>query len=73
MHTTGFLKYCGTTMKFALAVTALFALQVATATPTPTRDSEGIVPLAKRATVFDIANLGYATQNGGQVILTFER
>lgn len=50
-------------MKPIFALTALLAL--VTATPTPTRDTEERVHLAKRASVSDKANLGYATQNGG--------
>lgn len=52
-------------MKFLSMITGLAA--VAIATPTPTSE-EGAGPvLGKRASVTEIANLGYATQNGGYV------
>jgi pectate lyase len=46
-----------------LALTSLLALSAAT--PTPTQPEEGTARLAKRATISDAANLGYASQNGG--------
>ncbi|KAL2132419.1 hypothetical protein VTI74DRAFT_3817 [Chaetomium olivicolor] len=49
-------------MKF-LALASLLALTAAT--PTPTQPESGIPRLAKRATISDAANLGYATLNGG--------
>ncbi len=49
-------------MKF-FALASLLA--VASATPTPTQPEAGTARLAKRATISDAANLGYATLNGG--------
>lgn len=49
-------------MKF-LTLASLFALTAAT--PTPTQPESGTARLAKRATISDAANLGYATLNGG--------
>lgn len=58
------LQNCTTlTMKF-LSVLAGFAA-VAIATPTPTNDDSAAPVLDKRASVTEVANLGYATQNGG--------
>lgn len=49
-------------MKF-LAFTSLLAL--AAASPTPTQPEAGSPRLAKRATISDAANLGFASLNGG--------
>ncbi|KAL2020440.1 hypothetical protein VTK56DRAFT_8406 [Thermocarpiscus australiensis] len=38
---------------------------LAAATPTPTQPEQGTARLAKRASISDAANLGYATLNGG--------
>ncbi|KAJ4317147.1 hypothetical protein N0V94_005083 [Neodidymelliopsis sp. IMI 364377] len=47
--------------------TALFLLaaSLVTASPTPSFREEAAKVLAKRASVTDVANIGYATQNGG--------
>ena len=49
-------------MKF-YALASLLAL--ASATPTPTQPESGTARLAKRATISDAANIGYASLNGG--------
>jgi pectate lyase len=49
-------------MKF-LALASLLALTAAS--PTPTQPESGTARLAKRASISDAANLGYASLNGG--------
>ncbi|KAJ4363257.1 hypothetical protein N0V95_001160 [Ascochyta clinopodiicola] len=43
----------------------LFAASLVSAAPTPTLEEGAAKVLAKRASVTDVANIGYATQNGG--------
>lgn len=50
-------------MKFLSVFAGLVA--VATASPTPTVEEEPHHVLDKRAALTEVANLGYATQNGG--------
>jgi pectate lyase len=47
--------------------TTLFMLAVSlvSAAPTPTLEQGAAKVLAKRASITDAANIGYATQNGG--------
>ncbi|POS70336.1 pectate lyase 2 [Diaporthe helianthi] len=51
-------------MKFSPAIIAL-AASLVSASPTPTREDDATNVLAKRATITDAANVGYATLNGG--------
>lgn len=48
-------------------LTTLFLLAPAlvSAAPTPTIDEGAVKVLAKRASITDVADIGYATQNGG--------
>jgi pectate lyase len=48
-----------------LSPTVALLSQLVSGIPTPTENLVGHVNLAKRATITDIADLGYAQQNGG--------
>ena len=57
-------------MKLSLLSSAAALAQLVLSSPTPTeRDIAARANIQKRATITDIANLGYATQNGGWVKL----
>lgn len=43
----------------------LLAASLVAATPIPTLEEGAAKALAKRASITDAANIGYATQNGG--------
>ncbi|KZM26992.1 Pectate lyase [Ascochyta rabiei] len=51
-------------MKFSTTL-FFFAASLVSAVPTPTLEESPAKLLAKRASVTDVANVGYATQNGG--------
>lgn len=51
---------------FVFPSVVAFLAQLSSCSPTPTvEDAAAYAEIVKRATITDVANLGYATQNGG--------
>lgn len=58
-------------MRYSIAALCLAILApLVVAVPTPTEDIVPRAEIVKRATITDVADTGYATQNGGYVLLS---